>query len=61
MAEKVEINRESMLAIWVNGRLMAAVVQEPTNRNQVFFSCLEMGSEEIKNLLETLIGEKPNK
>ena len=55
--KKVEINRESMLAIWINGKLMAAVVQEPTNRNQVFFSCLEMGSEEIKNVLETLINK----
>lgn len=52
--EKIEINTEGVITIRNQDGLVAIVYNDITTRSQRFFSVKEMGTDDIKGMLERL-------
>lgn len=50
----METNLEGLLTITKDGELIAVVYNDIKRRAQIFYSCKAMGTDDIKELLESL-------
>lgn len=54
METKIEIISEGVLKIIKDGEVLAIVHNDMKKRSQIFYTCKEMGVEDIKQLLEII-------
>ena len=55
METNFEAELEGVLTIKQDGHLLAVVFNDMKRKSQVFYTCKEMGAEDIKNLMQLLI------
>lgn len=52
--EEIEIQLEGVLTVKKGGELLAVGYNDIKKRSNIFFTCKEMGIEDIKNLMQTI-------
>lgn len=50
----IEILQEGVVKVMVGNELVAVVHNDMKKRSQIFYSCKEMGADDIKTLLENI-------